>query len=140
MEQLVKNIYENSQNSTSPCTAINSLVHSTTYQVNYCPTVYTAAHITESRAEAIDTYLLQEMRNPLKYMRSTEVLRVIKPLVCSGFSKDELASKSLTGNRSIHSEDKTRQSLEQTKLRAIETVAMEKCPPPLNHKEFFSKF
>ena len=79
------------------------------------------------------------MRNAIKDMRSTEVLRVIKTLANSGFSKDELASRSLTSKRSIHSGDKTHQPLEQTKLCAIKTVAMEKCPS-LNHKEFFSKF
>ena len=121
---------------TSPCTAINSSIHSNTYQVNYSSTVSSAAQIIESRAEVIDTNLFQEIRNAITDLRSTEILKVIKTLAYSVFSKDELASKSLTGKRSILSGDKP---LEQTMLCAIETVAMEKCPF-LNHKEFVSKF
>ena len=42
LEQLVKNINKNSQNSTSPCSATNSSVHSNVHQVNYCLTFSTA--------------------------------------------------------------------------------------------------
>ena len=91
-----------------------------------------------SRTETIDASLLQEMRNAIKDLIPSDILRVIKTLAYSVFSKDELASKSITGKRSIHSGDKARLPLEKTKLCAIKTVAMEKCP--LNHKEFVSKF
>ena len=92
-----------------------------------------------SRTETIDASLLQEMRNTIKDLMPSDILRVIKTLAYSVFSKDELASKSLTGKRSIHSGDKARLPLEKTKLCAIKAVAMEKCPS-LNHKEFVSKF
>ena len=88
--------------------------------------------MTASRIETIDTNLLQEMRNTIKDLRSSGILRVIKTLAYSVFSKNELASKSLTSKHSIHSGDKAR-------LHAIETVMTEKCLS-LNHKEFVSKF
>ena len=139
LEQLVKNINKNFQNSTSLCSASNSSVNSNVHQVNYCPTFYTAIQMTASRTETIDANLLQEMRNAIKDLRSSNILRVIKKLAYSVFSKDELAFKSLTGKRSIHSGDKARLPLEKTMLCAIETVTTEKCPS-LNHKEFVSKF
>ena len=95
--------------------------------------------MTASRTETIDANLLQVMSNAIKDLRSSDILRVIKTLAYSVFSKDELAYKSLTGKCSIQSGDKARLPLEKTKLRAIETVATEKCPS-LNHKEFVSKF
>ena len=116
LEQLVKNINKNSQNSTSPCPAINSSVHSNAHQVNYCPSFSTAVQMTASRTETIDANLLQEMRNAIKDLRSSDILRVIKMLAYSVFSKDELASKSLTGKRSIHSGDKARLPLEKNKV------------------------
>ena len=138
MEQLVKSINNNTQNVTLPSAAINNSVHSDVYQVNYWPTGSAAVQMTATKAETIDTNLLQEMRKVIQDLRPNEIVRVIKTLAYSVFSKDDLASKSLTGKRSIHSGDKTRLPLEQTKLRAIETVAMEKCPS-LNHNDFVSK-
>ena len=139
LEQLVKNINKSFQNSTSFCSAINSSVHSNVHQIDYCPTFSPAIQMIASRTETIDASLLQEMRNAIKDLMPSDILRVIKTLAYSVFSKDELASKSLTGKRSIHSGDKARLPLEKTKLCAIKTVAMEKCPS-LNHKEFVSKF
>ena len=139
LEQLVKNINKSFQNSTSFCSAINSSVHSNVHQIDYCPTFSPAIQMIASRTETIDASLLQEMRNAIKDLMPSDILRVIKTLAYSVFSKDELASKSLTGKRSIHSGDKARLPLEKTKLCAIKTVAMEKYPF-LNHKEFVSKF
>ena len=128
LEQLVKNINEKSQNSTSPRSALNSSVHSNVYQINYCPTFSTAEQMTASKTETTDANLLQEMRYAIKDLRSSDIPRVIKTLAYSVSSKDELAPKSLTGKRSFHSGDKARLPLDKIKLRAIETVAMEKCP------------
>ena len=91
--------------------------------------------MTASRTETTHANLLQEMRSAIKDLRSSDILRLIKTLVYSVFSKDELATKSLTGKRSFYSGNKARLLLEKIKLRAIETVAMEKCPS-LNYKEF----
>ena len=113
LEQLVKNINKCLQNLTSSCSAINSSVHSNVHQINYCPTFSPAIQMIASRTETIDASLLQEMRNAIKDLMSKDILIVIKSLAYSVFSKDELASKSLTGKRSIHSGDKARLPLEK---------------------------
>ena len=44
--------------------------------------------MTASRTETIDANLLQEMKNAIKDLRSSDILRVIKTLAYSVFSKD----------------------------------------------------
>ena len=127
------------QNETSSCTGINSSANSNVNQDNFCLKVPVTIQATADSAETLHSNLLEELRKTIQDLRSTEILRVIKTLAYGVFSKDELASRSLTGKRSIHSGDNARLPLEQTKLHAIEAVAMEKCPS-LSHKEFVSKF
>ena len=124
----------------SPCTTSNNSIYSKVYQVNYCPTISKAVQMTASRAETKDTkFLLQDMRNVIKDLGSTKIFNVIKTLAYSVFSKDDIASKSLSDIRSIHSGYNARLSLEQSKLHAIETIAKEKCPS-LNLKDLFPTF
>ena len=128
LEQLVKNINKSFQNSTSFCSAINSSVHSNVHQINYCPTFSPAIQMIASRTETIDASLLQEMRNAIKDLMPSDILRVIKTLAYSVFSKDELASNSLTGKRSIHSGDKARLPLEKQNVAGENVLVLSTQP------------